>query len=915
MRSFYRLQAILLACFFLPYLASAQVYVNPGASGTNDGSTWTNAYTDLQTAIDSADAGSELWIIAGTYVPGDVATGFAIRQSLTLLGGFAGTETAVGERNPGANVTILSGDTNGDDAGGTGPTTDNTIHVVYVDSMISDIVTIDGFTISGGAASTDTLSPAPDRQGGGVFSYSPLELEGNTITQNSAAEGAGVYLSGLGASGSIAYGNDFNNNNAAELGGAYMFVGTGDVLFRRNTVSENSAVNGAGGFGGIIGEAIIDSCSFSDNTTGGDGAGVLLFDVFSVVDVCTFDDNTADLAGSAVWCAANTFVGQEMISVTNSEFSGNVANSTGNAGALHIAESDFVLVDNCNFDDNSSTRGAFYMLRTDTSTVSNCTFNENLGDRGAGLSIVAGFDVAVESCTFTDNSVTLIAGALYTAVATYSVNNSVFTGNSAASSGGVLYNINNPEDVSTITNCQFNSNEAPFGGAILMQDGQGFYTDCIFDSNECTNSGAGGLNGFGAVTTFERCEFKDNNSGGGGAGIRQQNDFTQMTVLDCSFTDNSSSSGTAILGTQGGAYVISNTIFQNNSSDGFGGALNIFEDSLDLTTLTVDRCQFIENLAVGQGGAMSIGNADATITNCIFDANFTNENPDDIAAGVPTGRGAISNNASTGGVSSLAKITFINNTFSNNEGVLGGLLVQWEQFDTLDNGDIISGEAEAVFMNNILFYDGLDSPHYGIEQGTPTVSSMGGNISVTDDTSLDTIFTQTRDQVLAPDAVGLESPDDGDLELLDDSPGVDNGIDMDAPTVDFDNNTRIDAFMPDGTDIGTPGVITDVGAYEREDLLITISTDEIVDATALTVSPNPVSTEANLFLDNDWRGKLELRLTNALGQVVYSDFIVKADDNMTYLLNTSDLANGVYRITLSNGDQTMVKSMVRNGFK
>lgn len=914
MRSFYRLQAILLACFFLPYLASAQVYVNPGASGTNDGSTWANAYTDLQTAIDSADAGSELWIIAGTYVPGDVATGFAVRQSLTLLGGFAGTETAAGERNPNANATILSGDTNGDDAGGTGPTTDNTRHVVYVDSLIGDVVTISGFTISGGAASVDTLAADPDRQGGGIFSYSPLNLVGNTITQNTAAEGAGVYLAGLDASGSIAYGNDFNNNNAAELGGAYMFVGTGDVLFRRNSVSDNSAVNGAGGFGGIIGEAIIDSCSFSNNSTGGDGAGVLLFDVFSIVDACSFTGNENVGAGSAIWCAANTFDGEEgLFTLTNSEFTDNVSTSAGNSGAVHIAEADFVLVDNCNFEDNSGTRGSCYMLRTDTSTVSNCTFNENLADRGAGLSIIAGFDVAVESCTFTDNSVTGIAGALYTAVATYSVNNSVFTGNSAASAGGVLYNINNPEDFSTMTNCEFNSNEAPFGGGILMQDGQALYADCIFDSNECTSSGAGGLNGFGAVTTFERCEFKDNNSGGGGAGIRQQNDFTQMTVIDCSFTDNSSSSGTAILGTQGGAYVISNTIFQNNSSDGFGGALNIFEDSLDISTLTIDRCQFIENLAVGQGGALSVGNAETMITNCVFDANFTNENPDDIAAGIPTGRGAISNNASVGGESTLSKVTLINNTFSNNEGVLGSILVQWEQFDTLDNGDIVSAEAEAVFMNNILFADGIDSPHYGIEQGTPTVSSMGGNISVTDDTSLDTIFTQTRDQILAPDAVGLESPDDGDLELLDDSPGVDNGIDMGAPMVDYDNNTRIDAVMPDGTDIGTPGVITDVGAYERENLIVSL--DEIVDATALTVSPNPVSTEATLFLDNDWRGKLELRLTNSLGQVVYTDFIVKADDSMTYLINTSDFANGVYRITLSNGDQTMVKSMVRNGFK
>ncbi len=47
---------------------NAQVYVNLNAAGANDGSSWTDAFTDLQDAIDTTN-GRDIWLAAGVYTP------------------------------------------------------------------------------------------------------------------------------------------------------------------------------------------------------------------------------------------------------------------------------------------------------------------------------------------------------------------------------------------------------------------------------------------------------------------------------------------------------------------------------------------------------------------------------------------------------------------------------------------------------------------------------------------------------------------------------------------------------------------------------------------------------------------------------------------------------------------------------
>jgi hypothetical protein len=102
------------------------IYVDKNkTSGLKNGASWTNAFIDLQTALNSAYAScgkNTIYIAKGTYVPpktGDLSTSyFSARGGLTIYGGFSSPN---GESDPNkrqltnlANATILSADLTGD---------------------------------------------------------------------------------------------------------------------------------------------------------------------------------------------------------------------------------------------------------------------------------------------------------------------------------------------------------------------------------------------------------------------------------------------------------------------------------------------------------------------------------------------------------------------------------------------------------------------------------------------------------------------------------------------------------------------------------------------------------------------------------------------------------------------------------
>lgn len=116
--------------------AAVKRYVKPIATGTQNGSSWANAKSDLQQVINASAEGDTIWVAAGTYTGG-----FTLKQGVQIYGGFAGFESLLKERKlPGTNEnqTILDGN--------------NTQRVVSQDIAFTVSTVLDGFIIQNGSA-------------------------------------------------------------------------------------------------------------------------------------------------------------------------------------------------------------------------------------------------------------------------------------------------------------------------------------------------------------------------------------------------------------------------------------------------------------------------------------------------------------------------------------------------------------------------------------------------------------------------------------------------------------------------------------------------------------------------------------------------------------------------------------------
>ena len=79
------------------------ICVNAAATGANNGGCWTDAYTSPQSALAAAVSGDEIWVAAATYKPKattDRTINFGLKNGVGVYGGFVGTETMRGQRDP-----------------------------------------------------------------------------------------------------------------------------------------------------------------------------------------------------------------------------------------------------------------------------------------------------------------------------------------------------------------------------------------------------------------------------------------------------------------------------------------------------------------------------------------------------------------------------------------------------------------------------------------------------------------------------------------------------------------------------------------------------------------------------------------------------------------------------------------------
>ncbi|MGB1033016.1 MAG: hypothetical protein ACPGWM_10380, partial [Flavobacteriales bacterium] len=130
------------------------VYVDHEATGNNDGSSWENAFTDLQDGIALVGTNESIWIAEGTYHPSstnDPSERFLIPDASNVHGGFAGNEFLLDQREYGNNKTVLSAE-----IGDPNDQTDNSTYLIALSNGNIGIA-LDRVTISDVGPSSDRV--------------------------------------------------------------------------------------------------------------------------------------------------------------------------------------------------------------------------------------------------------------------------------------------------------------------------------------------------------------------------------------------------------------------------------------------------------------------------------------------------------------------------------------------------------------------------------------------------------------------------------------------------------------------------------------------------------------------------------------------------------------------------------------
>lgn len=281
---------------------SAIIYVNVNAVGLNNGSSWVNAYNDLQTALSVAFVNDDIWVAAGTYKPTATSSrgiSFVMKNGVDLFGGFNGTETAISQRNIATNPTILSGD-----IGALGSNTDNTYRVVKIENLTAPL-TFDGFQIVSGYNENATSNGS----GMMVANNSSLIQVKNTIIYNNYANtsGAGLYVE---SSTVDFYFTEFlyNSTSVSGTGGAiYADIGSPSNLhFYDSKFIGNFARNGVVVMFRSSGEFTFDRVLVTSNSTSTLPSAVSIMTFESQADLLSI--NNSLIAGNTIHSSSGTIL-------------------------------------------------------------------------------------------------------------------------------------------------------------------------------------------------------------------------------------------------------------------------------------------------------------------------------------------------------------------------------------------------------------------------------------------------------------------------------------------------------------------------------------------------------------------------------------------------------------------------------
>lgn len=478
------------------------VYVDASATGSNDGTSWENAFADFTDALASVkdtEIKKWIWVAKGTYKPAysfepshcisgkSECYNFSMINKVSIICGFSGDETKIDERDWEVNETIFSGDMDSD-----GTFSDADTFNLFFNYEIDETAIMDGCYIEGGHASfmDGTVKDEHMKHGGGMHNVSNAHptIKNTTFRNNYAYIQGGGMMNGDHSHPTI-INCHFENNDAFK--GAALSNTLSSPKIINSTFIDNIAFEG---YGGAVFNLEESNPEFTD---------------------CTFIGNSADDGGAVV----NSTMTDPVF--RNCVFKNNIG--TRNGGAIGIGYQSKGLIENCLFESNTSEfgGGAIEVYYDSIPRIISSIFIDNSvkgdGDGGAVLS--------------TDSSADII--------------NSLFIAN-IAKHGGAIANRNSKTNFLNNT-IVFNS-ASNFGGAIHSETSSSInLTNNIIYYNSAENGRDNISTGFADAFFYNNDvegSFSDNswNSKYGtdeGGNIDASPKFTKMEEGDFTLTEES----------------------------------------------------------------------------------------------------------------------------------------------------------------------------------------------------------------------------------------------------------------------------------------------------------------------------------------------------------------------------------------
>ena len=416
--------------------------------------------------------------------------------------------------------------------------------------------------------------------------------------------------------------DDIDNGGTIHLNGYY------SAQNKDSHVYVNKNINIVGGSDTVLDGKNI-SCIFSIQKTGsncqisnlkfvngmsGHGGAMIVLGKNVVIKDSVFENNYADYAGAAIYvCSIFKDSGKypeegENLIIKNCNFTNNFAQVA--AGAIGVYGNNTKVI-GCNFVSNKvkptsnheAYGGAIQIGRDEynlCSYVVNCSFinngaigrNLNNSHGGAGC-VRAG--IIYQNCKFINNSAG--QGGALTYHASGSIEDCVFINNSAKLYGGALSTGYIDGDMELIVvNCNFEQNNAPYGGAVQLKGKNIEIHKSIFNKNIAAING-GAINIIAKTVTVDDVEFNKNIANVNGGAIYINGDKT--TIVDSSFIANEAIPDAKKL------------------DDGLGGAIYVNSSSA-----TINKNIFNNNIA-RNGSAIYY---DKSGLNCVISDNAMAEN-------------------------------------------------------------------------------------------------------------------------------------------------------------------------------------------------------------------------------------------------------------------------------------------------